>query len=201
MFAARIYFIFFVFIPASVNSISTDKKYCPLQEIFDTKNNSRCFISHTENIAHHYQEKTKNWIDKYLTECSNDSSKINTLTNLTILRLIACTNLVRKKDLINISYVHKYNQDDENYSTSRSMTIKKCCPQGQRYSTETRECMNFSSNYVDMFNIVRDFSDETIDSLSITQGFPTCNYSLINHVISTVDDRLIFYNDTYQVSY
>ncbi|XP_074096579.1 G-protein coupled receptor Mth2-like isoform X2 [Cotesia typhae] len=58
--------------------------------------------------------------------------------------------------------------------------------------------MNFSSNYVDMFNILRDFSDETIDSLLITQGFPTCNYSLINHVISTVDDRLIFYNDTYQ---
>ncbi|CAD6222672.1 GSCOCG00001084001-RA-CDS [Cotesia congregata] len=199
MFAARIYFIFFILIPASVNSISTDKKYCPLQEIFDTKNNSKCLISHTENFAnHYYKEETKNWIDKYLTECSNDSSKIHTLTNLTILRLIACTNLVRKNDLVNISYVHKYNQNNENYSTSRSMTIRKCCPQGQRYSTETRECMNFSSNYVDIFNIVRDFSDKTIDSLSIIQGFPTCNYSLINHVISTIDDRLIFYNDTYQ---
>ncbi|XP_044598091.1 G-protein coupled receptor Mth2-like [Cotesia glomerata] len=198
MFGSRIYFIFFILIPASITSIRTDKKYCPLQEIFDTKDNSRCFILHTENFVNHYKEETKDWIDKYLMECSNDSSKIHTLTNLTILRLIACTNLVRKNDLINISYVHKYYQDDENYSTSRSMTIRKCCPQGQRYSTETRECMNFSSNYIDMFNILRDFSDKIIDSLSIIQGFPTCNYSLINHVISTIDDRLIFYNDTYQ---
>lgn len=200
-----IYRILVIFIYViSVDSVINRQKCCPPNMIFPIKENSKCYISQNKNSSDYYEERNGDWIIGFFEDCSNDTftdlkefkDKSSTISK----SAIACTDLVRD-DLTNISFVHYCNQAHEEISDPQSMSIRKCCPHGQRYDAKIRECVSDSSNYFDVLKALRAFSNKNIHFLSIVEGPPSCNYSLIDYIISAANDTLILNSDTSEVCF
>ncbi|XP_057328403.1 G-protein coupled receptor Mth2-like [Microplitis mediator] len=191
--------VIFIFV-ISVDSIVSRQKCCPPNMIFPVKENSKCFISHNKNSSEYYEERNGDWIIGYFEDCSNETitelTEFNDKSSTISKSGIACTDVVRENDLTNISFVHYCNQAHEEISDPQSMSIRKCCPQGQRYDAKIRECVADSSNYFDVLNALRAFSHNNIHFLSIVEGPPSCNYSLIDYIISAANDTLVLNSDT-----
>ncbi|KAH0554195.1 probable G-protein coupled receptor Mth-like 10 [Cotesia glomerata] len=182
---------------SSVNGFNNNEKCCPPQEIFSVKESSRCFISYNENSPGYYDARNEDWEIKYLKECFNVTSRKSSF-NSTIASSITCIDLLRNKDLLDASFIHYCKQDSKNNGASLVMNMRKCCPIGQRYDTEIRECIEFTSGDSSILKVLNSFN-VNVNFLSIIKGFPICKYAIIDYTISR-DDQLSFYNDTIKIS-
>ncbi|XP_008547877.1 G-protein coupled receptor Mth2 [Microplitis demolitor] len=184
-----------------VNGFDLNRECCPPQEIFSINNNSRCSILHYENSLKNYEAINKDWGMEYLQKCFSDTLTKFSIINSTIPKSITCSDVLRNNDLINTSFIYYCKQNNKNNKAVPQLkTIRKCCPPEQRYDIGTRECINFTSNNFTILETLNKFTYNTIDFLSIIKGHPTCNYSIMDHTINVVNDRLIFNNDTLQVN-
>ncbi|KAG8042442.1 hypothetical protein G9C98_005076 [Cotesia typhae] len=199
MFFIKTFLILIILIfNSSANGLNNEKlKCCPPQEIFSIKESSRCFISYKENSPGYYDAKNEDWEVKYLKECFNVTSQKSSF-NSTIASSITCIDLLRNKDFLDASFIYDCKQDSLNNEASQLMNIRKCCPTGQRYDTQIRECIEFTSDNSSILNVLNSF-DFNVNFLSIIKGFPICKYSIIDYTISR-DDQLSFDNDTIEIS-
>ncbi|XP_034951629.1 probable G-protein coupled receptor Mth-like 11 [Chelonus insularis] len=187
-----------VVLSVNLSKFSTVGKCCPPGRVFFNRENFTCAALDDENSLELHDTRSNHWGNEDFRGCPSANLSVTSLSDIDsiIPGSTACIDLLYC-ELKYTPFIFFCQDDKENLPVPRLTAIRKCCPSGQFYDINSRNCVNDLTPS----NIIKNIDDllhDTVDFVTISYGPPICDYAIVDHVVNIQDVKFL-QNGTFQV--